>query len=240
MLRVLIVDDEPAARRGVELLLREHADVKIVGQAGTVLEAESLLQEQRPDVVFLDIEMPHARGFKLIESLEEKTQVIFITAHDEYAARAFEVNALDYLMKPVRAARFNESLDRARKFFREKSPVPTLALVLREGDERKEMLVAVEDILALQAQGDYTRFLVSGVAGFLVLQSLGHYENDLGAAQFCRVNRSLIVNLARVRTIETVSRDSGLLHLKGLSEPLELRRTSLKTLRKAIGEFKGS
>jgi two-component system LytT family response regulator len=236
MLKVLIVDDEAAAREGMELLLGAHPDVEIVGQAGTVAEAKDVLEVHQPDLVFLDIEMPQAKGFALLDSLGEKTQVIFVTAHAEHAARAFDVKALDYLLKPVRPSRLSESLDRARSVFGEDGLFSlTVSLVLR--DQRKEVIVALDDVVAVQGQGDYTRFLLSDSPAVLVSYSIGNYKKELPDPLFFQVNRSLIVNLSQVKSLEILTRDSSLLHLKGLDEPLELKRTSMQRLRTAIDAY---
>ncbi|MGJ8716535.1 MAG: LytR/AlgR family response regulator transcription factor [Maribacter stanieri] len=236
MLRVFIVDDEEAAHEGMELLLSAHSDVQIVAQATTVEEAKGLLLQCQPDLVFLDIEMPQSQGFGLVDFLGEQTQVIFVTAHAEYAARAFDVKALDYLLKPVRASRLSESLDRVRSLFTSNNLLfSTVSLVLR--DQRKEMVVDIDHVAAIQGQGDYTRFILVDSPALLVSYSIGYYKKELPEALFFQVNRSLIVNLSQVKSLEVITRDSALLHFKELEEPLELKRTSITKLRAAINVY---
>ncbi len=233
-MKVLLVDDEPAARRGMAILLRAHADIEIIGEVGSVAEARVSLAEEQPDLIFLDVEMPKADGFALKDSIADETRTIFVTAYAEYAAQAFDVQALDYLLKPVRPARLAEALDRARTACQSKAPLQT-SIILR--DQKKDIVVALENILALEAEGDYTRFLLQGRAPLLGTQNLGAYQQELPEAQFVRVSRSLIVNVERIDSLDVLSRDSSELHLKGLDQVILLKRAGTQVLRALLKEL---
>ncbi len=230
MLRMIIVDDESAARRGLKFLLKEHADVEILGEAASVAEAKALLKTVTPDLVFLDVEMPRADGFSLHDALAPETAIIFVTAHMAYATDAFDINALDYVLKPLRQERLAKSLERAREYV-EKRDLSTVgkSLCLRSG--RKEVVVRTEEIMALEAEGDYTRFHLCKSGAILAAGNVGTYEDQLGKDPFARLSRSLIINLDRVSSLEVISRDASRLTLEGLGKPLLLRRAATRKLR---------
>lgn len=240
---VILVDDEPAARRGLARLLQTHPDVRVLGQAESVPAARELLAGMPPpDAVFLDIEMPQGSGFELIQSLDPATRVIFVTAYAEHAPLAFEVAALDYLLKPVRAQRLAQALDRLRRVCQASGqtlplpPAPQLGLrdhlCLNTGG--RTLIVPVDQIVALRADGDYTWFLLDGQPAVLMGYSLGRYESMLPQPTFVRVSRSLVVNLTRVESLTSTSRDENLLKLSGVAEPIELRRVAAVRLKGMI------
>lgn len=243
MLRVILIDDEPAARRGLTRQLQAHPDVQVLGMAESVPEACELLgQCAIPDAVFLDIEMPQGSGFELIQRLNPATQVIFVTAHAEHAPLAFEVAALDYLLKPLRAERLAQALDRLRRVCQEKKREEGLPaephLGLRDhvclNANGRTLIVPVGQIVALQAEGDFTWFLIEGQPSVLMGYNLGRYEAMLPTPPFARVSRSLMINLKRVESITPHSRDESLLKLSGIEEPIELRRVAAARLKGLI------
>ncbi len=240
---VILIDDEAAARRGLARLLQTHSDVHVVGEAESVSAARTLLAEiTPPDAVFLDIEMPQSSGFELIQSLAETTRVIFVTAHAEHAPLAFEVAALDYLLKPVRAERLAQALDRLRRVSLEQTqsvplpPAPQLGmrdhLCLNTGG--RTLIVPVGQIAALRAEGDFTWFLIEGQPSLLMGYNLGKYEDMLPQTTFVRVSRSLVINLKRVESLTSSSRDESRLKLNGIEEPIELRRVAAARLKSLI------
>lgn len=239
---VILIDDEPAARRGLARLLQAHADVQVLGEAENVTAARELLRGTTPDAVFLDVEMPQGSGFELIQSLAPSTRVIFVTAHAEHAPLAFEVAALDYLLKPVRAERLAQALDRLRRSCIEKKSTESLPaephlgmkdhLCLNTGG--RTLIVPVGQIVALQADGDFTRFLIEGQPSVFMSYSLGRYEAMLPQPPFARISRSLMIHLKRVESITTNSRDESLLKLSGIAEPIELRRVAAARLKGLI------
>jgi len=233
MLKVIIVDDEQAAREGLTLLLAAHEDVEILGEAESVEEACLLIQNKEPDVVLLDIEMPNVNGFSLKNYLSKNTQIIFVTAHAKYAAKAFEVEALDYLLKPVRATRLTQALDRARDCVDQETPREASLLLYHQ---KKNTVVPLAEIIALEAEGNYTRFLLKNRRAIFVSDTIGSYHSDLPETIFLRLNRSLIVNLEQVDSLTVHSRDHSLLQLHGLDEPITLRRAATQKLRLALAK----
>ena len=199
-MKALVVDDERLARRELRRLLADHPDVSIAGEAGNVEEALALLNRQPVDLLFLDIQMPGGSGFDLLERLEQVPLVIFTTAFDEYAIRAFEVNALDYLLKPIAPERLAAALDRVRRA-PAPAPRPLLERVFVRDGERC-WLVNVADIRLLESEGNYAR-LYFGAHRPLILRSLQSLEARLDPATFFRASRGHIINLRWVGHMET-------------------------------------
>ena len=212
-LRVLIVDDEPLARRGLRARLRAMADVEIVGECDSGAAAVAAIEEQEPDLVLLDVQMPEVDGFAVIDAVgaDKMPLTIFVTAYDAHAIRAFDVNALDYLLKPIDSERFAIAVDRARQRLAETNAVSkgdaltrVLAdtnagrIVLRDGS--RVLLFDQRDIDWLSADGDYVRVHVKG-RNYLVRHTMNAMESRLDPQQFARVHRSTIVNVSRVAEI---------------------------------------
>jgi two-component system, LytTR family, response regulator len=206
-LRALIIDDERLARSALRRLLSAHSEVKIIGEAANPDEAMRAIDKTSPDVLFLDVEMPGGSGFDLLEKLEDVPAVIFTTAYDEYAVRAFEVSALDYLVKPITAPRLAAALGRARKalaaILKERSNIEDASAVhqifVRDGD--RCWIVRLTDISLLESEGNYTRLHFGGYAP-LIFRSLTSIEQRLSPATFFRANRSQIVNLNLIEAAE--------------------------------------
>jgi two-component system LytT family response regulator len=217
-LRVLIVDDEELARRGLRRDLAAEAGIEVVGECPDGFEAVRAATELRPDLVLLDIQMPRLDGFEVLELLDPAVAIIFITAHDEHAVRAFEVNAVDYLLKPVDPARLHEALERARdrRLRREPMPVAALAAAVRAGrvpltrvlvkDGSRVHVIPVERIDYIEAQDDYIA-LCAGGRRHLKAQAIAALEADLDPSRFLRIHRSYILNLDRLSRIELVAKD---------------------------------
>jgi len=206
-LKAVIVDDERLARNALRRLLTAHVEVKIVGEAANPDDAIRVIQKTPPDVLFLDVEMPGGSGFELLEKLEEIPAVIFTTAYDEYAVRAFEVSALDYLVKPIAAERLAAALERARRTVaaipKERSDVRSASamhrIFVRDADHC--WIVRLVDISLIESEGNYTR-LHFGANSPLIFRSLAVIEQRLNAETFFRANRSQIVNLDWIEAME--------------------------------------
>jgi len=238
--RALIVDDEPLARRELRRLLGPHADVEIVGEAGGATEAERAVTALAPDLLFLDIQMPKRTGMQLLESLEEAPQVIFTTAHDEHALRAFELGALDYLLKPIAPARLATALERVRQ--RLASPAGgalsmTRPLLVRDGGEA--WLVTLADVSVIEAAGNYVQLHFGNPPGDgagarrpLLLHSLSALERRLDPDHFFRASRRVIVNLDHVERFATGVRLELIAHLRGGRTVEFSRRQSVEFRRK--------
>jgi two-component system LytT family response regulator len=201
-MRALIIDDEPPARREMRRLLKEFAWVQIVGEAGSVAEAETLIEQLRPELLFLDIQMPGGSGFDLLARLEDVPRVIFTTAHDEHAVRAFEVNALDYLLKPIDPRRLLSALDRVKSAG--STPAVQTGTVLEQlfvRDGTRCWFVPMREVRLLTSEGNYVR-LFWGKTKPLLARSLVATEQRLDPAQFFRANRRQIINLKFIESVE--------------------------------------
>jgi two-component system LytT family response regulator len=224
-LSALIVDDERLARSELRRLLSAHVDVAIVGEAANADESESRLRAGGVDVLFLDIQMPGANGFELLERLDTLPAVIFATAYDKYAVRAFEVNALDYLLKPIRPDRLSAALSKIREA-RASEKRPRLDRVfLRDGD--RCWIVAVDDIVLLEAEGNYARAYF-GSERPLIRSSLQTLESRLDSSRFFRASRRHLVNLRHIERVEHAVDDSYVLRLRGGHLVAASRRQSRK------------
>ncbi|MFZ1905195.1 MAG: response regulator [Steroidobacteraceae bacterium] len=201
-MRVIIVDDEPPARREMRRLLGEFSWIEIVGEAGSVAEAEALIEELHPELIFLDIQMPGGSGFDLLSCLEHVPQVVFTTAHDEHAVHAFEVNALDYLLKPIDPRRLASTLDRVRSAGA--TPAARSGSVLEQlfiRDGSRCWFVPLREVQLLTSEGNCVR-LSWGKTKPLLGRSLAAIEQRLDPAQFLRANRRQIMNLKFIESIE--------------------------------------
>jgi two-component system, LytTR family, response regulator len=217
--KVLIADDEAPARALLRELIAARPRLQLIGEAAHGLEAVELARAERPELAFLDVQMPKLDGFEVLELLEPGIGVVFTTAYDQYALRAFEVNAVDYLLKPFTEARFEEALRRCEQRLGGRRPVTPGALataarpagsfaarlVIKDG-ARVELL-AIGDLDYARAQGDYVE-LVSGNRSWLKEQTLQELEAALDPARFVRVHRSYLVQGARLLRIEPTSRDA--------------------------------
>ncbi|HTU35683.1 MAG TPA: response regulator [Candidatus Acidoferrum sp.] len=231
--RTVIVDDEELARQVLCEYLAGERDIEVVAECANGFEALKAIAEQKPDLVFLDIQMPKLDGFEVLELVGPGTEVIFVTAYDNYAIRAFEVHAVDYLLKPVGAERFEAALDRARERLSGKAPhqpIPAaeLAAAARPPSQYLERIpvrdgtrVSIIPIAKLdyaEAQDDYVA-LVSGGKKHLKQQTISSLEAALDPSQFMRIHRSYIVNLERVARLEPYGKDS---HVAVLTDGAQL------------------
>lgn len=217
--RCMIIDDEPLARRRVESLLKEQDDITIVGEAGNGHDAIALILEKKPDLIFLDIQMPLCDGFGVLARLkpEERPEVIFATAYDQYAIKAFEVHAVDYLLKPFDNERFEAALDKARGLLRMKRPqdfvdnLLDMVRLYREDQNRylqhfiykkkgRMVKVAARDVLYLEASGNYLA-LVTANEEHLYRGTMNGIEAELDPTVFLRIHRSYMVNTAHVKDV---------------------------------------
>jgi two-component system, LytTR family, response regulator len=199
----MVVDDEPLARSNLTILLRRDPDVKIIGECGSGAEALVAIREKTPDLLFLDVQMPECDGFDVLEMLGRNlpTAVVFVTAYDQFALRAFEAGALDYLLKPFDDARFCRALVRAKeKLAHRKPPARPLDRVVIKGTGQVSF-VKISDIDWIEA-ADYYTCLHVGAKTHLLRRSMSELEQELDPALFCRIHRSSIINIARVEGLE--------------------------------------
>ncbi len=225
-LRALVVDDEPFARDRVRRLLAEESGIELVGEAKDGIEAVAAIRSLKPDLLFLDVQMPGKDGFEVLEDLapEETPVVVFLTAYDQYAVRAFEAAALDYLLKPFDEDRFKKAVDRARRQSAhlengQSTVAPETSAIaestaLKDGQPYLERLLIrtggrvlfrrTDEIDWIEAYGNYVR-LHAGASTYLLREPLSSLEAKLDPAQFARIHRSTLVQIARIREIRPTS-----------------------------------
>lgn len=199
MLRALIVDDERLAREKIRTFLAGREDIAVVAEATNVKQAIAAIAGERPDLVFLDIQMPGGDGFDVARELPETTAVIFITAHEEHAVHAFEVAAVDYLLKPFDRRRFDQAIERAKKSGGRPRELPAAFFTVRKRD--RMLLVAVRDVEWIEAEGKYVRIHVREQS-HLIRDGIAAVEARLDPRQFVRIHRSTIVNLRRIAELQ--------------------------------------
>ncbi len=221
-MKALIVDDERLARLELRRLLAEHPEVEIAGEARSGEEALALIHQLTPDLLFLDIQMPGMTGFDLLERLEDLPQVIFTTAYDHYAIQAFEVNALDYLLKPIAPARLAAALGRVRP----RSERSRLEQVFVRDGERC-WIVRLPDIFLMESEGNYTR-LYFGNERPLIRRSLNALEEQLDPAMFFRAGRKEILNLKCIEKVDLSVAGGLVVSLRGGRTVEMSRRQSLR------------
>jgi len=203
-IRALVVDDESLARRNLTVLLNRDPDIGSVAECASGLDAIQEIRKSKPDLVFLDVQMPECGGFDVLELLgnDLPPTIIFVTAYDEYALRAFEAGALDYLLKPFDDARFGRALSRAKeKLAHYLPPQPRAPERLVVRSRGQVLFVSVADIDWIEAAGYYACLHV-GSDTHILRRSLSELEQDLGDEKFVRIHRSLVVNLERIRGLE--------------------------------------
>ncbi|MBI5836893.1 MAG: response regulator transcription factor [Candidatus Eisenbacteria bacterium] len=249
-LRVLIVDDEPLARARARRMLGEAGGVEIVGEAGSAAEARPLVESTRPDVMLLDIQMPGGDGFELLRSLGVRPAVVFVTAFDHYAVRAFEENAVDYLLKPFRAERLAEALRRARADLGRPAELERRLTALLEGLrrpaadtclERFTVRVATRQVILAAAAirwfgaEDKLVFAATECGRHYVNFTLDQLERRLDPKRFTRVHRGAIVNLDHVAALRPGFAGTWRIELKGGGDEVPVSRQRAKALRERLG-----
>jgi two-component system, LytTR family, response regulator len=244
-LRALIVDDENLARQLLREYAREVDDLEIVAECSNGFDAVKAINELNPDLVLLDVRMPKLDGFEALELIEHQPAIIFTTAYDTYAMRAFEAHAVDYLLKPFRLDRFKQAIERARTRLGEHLPS---AAQLREAaqqpgqklervavkDGSKVHIIPADKLDYIEAQDDYIALHSEG-RNYLKQQTISNIEALLDPARFARIHRSYIVNIERVVRIEAFTKDSRIAILKdGVRIPVS--RSGLAKLKSLLGE----
>jgi len=245
MIRTILIDDEPLARDVVKHYLSDFPHIEVVAECNDGFEGIKAITQHQPDFIFLDIQMPKINGFEMLELVEKPPAVIFTTAFDEYAIKAFEVNAVDYLLKPIEKSRFdlainklparlNNSSDESTKELLDSaalSPTQNNRVVVKKNGVIK--IIAVSDIHYLEADDDYVKMsTVEGI--FHKNKTMSFFEQTLDSAQFIRIHRSYIINLAQVTKIELKEKDSYIVLLK-TDIWLPVSKTGYIKLKAALG-----
>ncbi|RQO30755.1 DNA-binding response regulator [Taibaiella sp. KBW10] len=223
MLKCLLIDDEPLARSILKEMLQEIEGIEVVGECSNGFEGVKSIQALQPDIVFLDVQMPKINGFEMLELLDEKPNVIFITAFDEYAVQAFEVNAIDYLLKPIEQSRLVKAITKLKNNSHpvkagdpetEKSiflPEQMQRIVVKDNGEIK--IIPLPQILYLEAADDYVKVQTQDKY-YLKYQTMTKFEQQLPPAQFVRVHRSYFVNVSYINKIELLEKEQYCILLK--------------------------
>ena len=249
-IRAAIVDDEELARGLLREYLREAGGIEVVAECANGFEAVKAIAEQKPDLVFLDVQMPKLDGFEVLELIDPGIAVIFVTAYDQYAMRAFDANAVDYLLKPFSADRFRKAIDRVRQRLRNPAPAANkisasdLSAAARPPEQKLERIVVkdgtkvhiipIEKLDYVEAQDDYIA-LRSEKKNYLKQQTISSIEAQLDPKRFVRIHRSYIVNLERVAKIEPYAKDSRVAVLSDGTQ-LQVSRAGYDRLRTLLGE----
>jgi two-component system LytT family response regulator len=206
-IKVIIIDDERLAREELKRALSAYDDFVLVGEAENADYAKELIENQKPDLIFLDIQMPEKSGFDLLESLDNVPEVLFVTAYNQYAVQAFEVNALDYLMKPIREERFSKAIEKVRNTIKLKSSsdnaVADRKIFIKDGEKR--FFIQLDEIYLIESLENYTRLFFQGNKA-LQRRSLRQWEEILDENTFFRINRTEIIN---IKYIQEVNRTIG-------------------------------
>jgi len=231
----IIVDDERPARRELAYLLKHIPEIAIVGEAENIDGALELIDKVHPEVVFLDIQLAGENGFDLLERTSRKFRVVFVTAYDEYALRAFEVNAADYLLKPVEPARLELSVRRilggsetalsANKKYRYSD------LLYVSQTNRTSRFIRLDTVVAIQSVGNYSRLTAKDGNGYLVLKTIKQWEEELPAEYFIRIHRSSVINIGFISNVEKYSGSGYRVHMTGIREPLDVSRSCASRLK---------
>jgi len=243
-MNVILIDDEPLARSIVREYLQQYNDVQVVAECNDGFEGLKAIQLHEPDLIFLDIQMPKINGFEMLELIEEPPPVIFTTAFDEYAIKAFESNAVDYLLKPFSKERFEKAIQKylhQQKPSSEKtqavldsaaqSPVQQNRIVVKDGSKIK--IIPVIQIHYIEAADDYVK-IFTPEGSFLKKKTMGYFENSLESFHFVRVHRSYIVNTQLITRIDPYEKDSHLL-LLSTGAKLPVSKAGYAKLKEVLG-----
>jgi two-component system LytT family response regulator len=243
MSKIIIIDDEPLARSIVREFLQNYPELDIVQECNDGFEGVKAIQQHEPDLIFLDIQMPKINGFEMLELLDQRPAVIFTTAFDEYAIKAFEAHAIDYLLKPFNKERFDKAIQKwketagAQKNTTElletasHSPGQSQRIVVKTGSKIK--IIPVQDVYFLEAADDYVK-VHTQEGSFLKNKTMNHFEKTLDAQQFVRSHRSYIVNVQQITRIDPYEKDNHIAILKaGAKVPVS--RNGYVKLRSVLG-----
>lgn len=245
MIRAILIDDEPLARMVVREYLLDYPQIEVLQECGDGFEGLKAIQQHQPDLVFLDVQMPKINGFEMLELVDEQPAVIFTTAFDEYAIKAFEAHATDYLLKPFSKERFNKAIDKflaqapaAAAVKKEElletaahSPAQHERIVVKTGTKVK--IIPVADVQYLQADDDYVS-IITPEGAFLKNKTMSFFEQTLDVRQFVRVHRSYIVSVQEITRIDPYEKDSHLAILKSGAK-IPVSKTGYVKLKQVLG-----
>lgn len=245
MRKIIIIDDEPLARSIVKEYLQKHKEFEVVQECNDGFEGVKAIQQHQPDLIFLDIQMPKINGFEMLELIEQPPAVIFATAFDEYAIKAFEAHAIDYLLKPFNQERFDKAIQKwsdtnnkqTEKNTQElletasQSPAQSQRIVVKSGSKIK--IIPMHDVLYLEAADDYVK-IHTKEGYFLKNKTMSHFEQVLDPQQFVRSHRSYIINVQQITRIDPYEKDNHVAVLKAGTQ-IPVSRSGYVKLREVLG-----
>ncbi|RYY31664.1 MAG: response regulator [Sphingobacteriaceae bacterium] len=247
MKRALIIDDEPLARMVVMEYLQGFKDrIELIQECGDGFEGLKAIQQHQPDLIFLDVQMPKITGFEMLELVEQSPSVIFTTAFDEYAIKAFEAHAVDYLLKPFSKERFNKAIEKYLALSADAKPAKQTEKLLDEVSQSaaqherivvktgtKVKIIPVRDVLYLQADDDYVS-IITAEGSYLKNKTMSFFEQMLDSSQFVRVHRSYILSVSEITRIDPFEKDSHLAILKSGAK-IPVSKTGYTKLKQVLG-----
>jgi two-component system LytT family response regulator len=233
-LKAIVVDDERLVRKNLTDLLKNHSEIEVIAEADSCKRGIKLIKDYQPDILFLDIQLAGETGFDLLEKVETNFHLVFVTAYDEYAIRAFEVNACDYLLKPVNPERLRITIDRILK--QTDSKISTkkynysdcIYVKLNNSTSR---FVRLNEIASITSAGNYSEVLTIRKSKFLILKTLKQWEQELPNKYFLRIHHSSIINIDAIEKVDKSMDARYNVHLKNLNIPLEISRRYLKKVK---------
>lgn len=243
MTKVIIIDDEPLARSIVKEFLQQNTAFEVVAECNDGFQGMKAITQHKPDLIFLDIQMPKINGFEMLELIEEPPAVIFTTAFDEYAIKAFEANSIDYLLKPFSKERFDTAIEKWEKQHSAGTPLVNLIENTPKQTEEKHRIVVkngvdirivpTQEIHYIEAYDDYVKIFTAD-SYYLKKKTMNYYEQVLDAAEFFRTHRSFIINLAQLTKIEQLEKNTYLAILKN-GKKVPLSRNGYLKLKETLG-----
>jgi two-component system LytT family response regulator len=241
-MKAILIDDEPLSRELLRTYLKAFPEVEVIEECGDGFEGVKAIQQHKPDVIFLDIQMPKISGFEMLELLDESPSVIFVTAFDEYAIKAFETNAVDYLLKPFSEERLQKAMQKLADKSSEgnvsklvdgmaMSPYQSNRIVVKTGQKIK--IIQHHEVKYMEADDDYVR-IVTAEGPFLKNKTMSFYEQTLDPTQFIRVHRSYIVNISQITRIDPFQKETHLAVLRE-GKQIPVSKTGYTKLKEIFG-----
>lgn len=239
-MKVIIVDDEPLARNILKKYCAQITEIQVIGECENGFEAVKMIEEEKPDLIFLDVQMPKLNGFEVLELLSNQPKVIFSTAFDQYAVQAFDANAMDYLLKPFLFERFKQAYDKVKlqtpaSHSNKESAFPhpdeKQRIVIKDGE--KINIIPIQDLIYIEAYDDYVK-LHTAETRHIKKQTMSHYEKTLPTELFVRIHRSSIIAIDRIQGLESIENGRyQVLLTNGVRLPIS--RTSFPELKNRLG-----
>ena len=231
----IIIDDERLSRLNLKKDLEKFPEINIIGEASGIFTAKSLIEQTNPDLLFLDIQLEDGNGFDLLNQINYAGKVIFITAYDEYALRAFEINAVDYLLKPISMKRLKGAIERVLTSGEQQSEVSVHKLNYTDRlmvmHKQSVNFIKIDSIVSVTASREYTYIHTLDGRGYLTSKSIGEWESRMPEEHFCRIHRSAIINFNFIKKIEHNLSGSAEVFIQGLSEPLSISRNYFRKIK---------